>query len=274
MRFIPKKTLLTEAEVNPLDTNTVDITYDEQYKQAIMNAIASETSACNEYDQILALEDNITTKSLVDLFHDTLVDIKNEEVKHLAQLTTKMSEVDTIKQAFEDGVEEAKTGEDKENEEITSEENPGKEENKEEDVKESLTESVQQFEENIAENRLYNKDEIEKAIFDTVNLSSSQRVEVDDMLYEFPQDMTAEETDKALWGIKINFGLENATIEAIENILINSKDPAIERQEDRNSDLDFDIMKLEDLLLTVYSQEAKDKINETIDYLKSLKGEF
>jgi len=275
MRFIPKKKTLTEAEVNPLDTNTVDITYDEQYKQAIMGAISSETSACNEYDQILALEENVTTKSLVELFHDTLEDIKREEVKHLAQLTTQMSKVDTIKKAFEDGVEEANTGKDTENSEITSEENTDDNKEKEDKtVKESLTESVQAFEENVAENRLYNKDKVEYAIFQTVALDDRQKEEVYNMLDRFPQDMTAEEVDKYLWGVKINFGLEQGTIEAIENILVNSKDPAVERQEDRNSDLDFDIMKIEDMVLTVYSQEAKDKLNEVIDYLKSLKGEF
>lgn len=275
MRFIPKKKTLTEAEVNPLDTNTVDITYDEQYKQAIMGAISSETSACNEYDQILALEENVTTKSLVELFHDTLEDIKREEVKHLAQLTTQMSKVDTIKKAFEDGVEEANTGKDTENSEITSEENTDENKEKEDKtVKESLTESVQAFEENVAENRLYNKDKVEYAIFQTVALDDRQQEEVYNMLDRFPQDMTAEEVDKYLWGVKINFGLEQGTIDAIENILINSKDPAVERQEDRNSDLDFDIMKIEDMVLTVYSQEAKDKLNDVIDYLKSLKGEF
>ena len=266
MRFIPKKKTLTEAEANPLDTNTVDLTYDEQYKQAIMGAISSETSACNEYDQILALEANVTTKSLVELFHDTIEDIKREEVKHLAQLTTQMSKVDTIKKAFEDGVEEANSGKDTENSEITSKENKT--------VKESIKESVKAFEENVAENRLYNKDKVEYAIFQTVALDYKQKEEVYNMLDRFPQDMTAEEVDKYLWGIKINFGLEQGTIDAIENILINSKDPAVERQEDRNSDLDFDIMKIEDMVLTVYSQEAKDKLNEVIDYLKSLKGEF
>lgn len=274
MRFIPKKKTLTEAEVNPLDTNTVDITYDEQYKQAIMSAISSETSACNEYDQILALEANVTTKSLVELFHDTIEDIKREEVKHLAQLTTQMSKVDTIKKAFEDGVEEANSGKDSENSEIKSEENQDNTKKEDNTVKESLTESVQAFEENVAENRLYNKDKVEYAIFQTVALDNRQKEEVYNMLDRFPQDMTAEEVDKYLWGIKINFGLEQGTIDAIENILINSKDPAVERQEDRNSDLDFDIMKIEDMILTVYSQEAKDKLNEVIDYLKSLKGEF
>ena len=81
MLHIPKKKeIIVETETNPLETNSVDLSYDEQYTQAIMKAVASESGAIVEYEQILALEPNVSKESLVNLFHDTLVDIKNEEI--------------------------------------------------------------------------------------------------------------------------------------------------------------------------------------------------
>ena len=118
MRFIPKKKeIIVETETNPLETNSVDLSYDEQYTQAIMKAVASESGAIVEYEQILALEPNISKKSLVNLFHDTLIDIKNEEIKHLAQLNTQLSKAPSIKNSYEHGKEEANSGVDKSSEE-------------------------------------------------------------------------------------------------------------------------------------------------------------
>ena len=118
MRFIPKKKeIIVETETNPLETNSVDLSYDEQYTQAIMKAVASESGAIVEYEQILALEPNVSKKSLVNLFHDTLIDIKNEEIKHFAQLNTQLSKAPSLKNSYERGKEEANSGVDKSNEE-------------------------------------------------------------------------------------------------------------------------------------------------------------
>ena len=71
MRFIPKK-VLTEAEANPLETNGLDLSYDEQYKQAILKAVASEANATTEYSQILALEEKVSNKLLEQLHHELI----------------------------------------------------------------------------------------------------------------------------------------------------------------------------------------------------------
>ena len=74
MRFIPKKKeIIVETETNPLETNSVDLSYDERYTQAIMKAVASESGAIVEYEQILALEPNVSKESLVNLFHDSIL---------------------------------------------------------------------------------------------------------------------------------------------------------------------------------------------------------
>ena len=104
MRFVPKKKeVLIEADINPLEVNSVDLSYDEQYVQAIMKAVASESGAIVEYEQIMAIEPHVTKDSLIELFHDTLEDIKNEEIKHLAQLNEKLSQAPSLKNSYEDG---------------------------------------------------------------------------------------------------------------------------------------------------------------------------
>ena len=117
-----------EAETNPLETNSVDLSYDERYTQAIMKAVASESEAIVEYEQILALEPNVSKESLVNLFHDTLIDIKNEEIKHFAQLNTQLSKDPSLKNSYERGKEEANSGVDKSSEEKQEESVYNKEE--------------------------------------------------------------------------------------------------------------------------------------------------
>ena len=163
MRFIPKKKLLTETDANPLEVNQIDLSHDKQYVEAILKAIASETGAIVEYEQILAIESKISNKNLVNLFHDTLIDIKNEEIKHLAQLNEKVSQAPDLKEKYADGVEEAKSGKDKEND---------NEEDKTEE-KELQTESVN-LDENVPEDRTYDAENIAQLIARKYTLTDEQ----------------------------------------------------------------------------------------------------
>lgn len=272
MRFIPKikelvveSVTVTEAEVNPLETNGVDLSYDEQYKQAILKAIGSETSAHVEYDQILALEPHVSTKALVDLFHDTLIDIRDEEMKHIAQLTTKISEVPEMKASFEAGEEEAETGEDKEtsNQDETEEET---EENEKEEVKESvelLTEAVQT-------NRLYDTYTISQIIADKLGLNDKQYEIIEDMFRYADDELEAGEVDSYLVKISEYFRISEHKLEEIENAIIASNDPIADRKSEFADDIQSDIYDIENTIEKVSSIAAKEKLYSVIEYLKKL----
>lgn len=272
MRFIPKvkepiveSVTVTEAEVNPLETNGVDLSYDEQYKQAILKAIGSETSAHVEYDQILALEPHVSTKALVDLFHDTLIDIRDEEMKHIAQLTTKISEVPEMKASFEAGEEEAETGEDKEtsNQDETEEET---EENEKEEVKESvklLTEAVQT-------NRLYDTYTISQIIADKLGLNDKQYEIIEDMFRYADDELEASEVDSYLAKVSEYFRISDHKLEEIENAIIASNDPIADRKSEFADDIQSDIYDIENTIEKVSSIAAKEKLYSVIEYLKNL----
>lgn len=112
-QFIPKKVLKEGMAANPLDKGVAedqDITTLAQ--EGILTAAAAETDAINQYMQIL----DMVKKSepwLDSLATPTLEDIISEEKKHFAQLSTIVSKLPAFKKEFEDGVEEAETGEDK-----------------------------------------------------------------------------------------------------------------------------------------------------------------
>ena len=144
MQFI-KKQLLKEDYSNTEEKEVTTGSKDADYKQAILTAIGSETGAWNEYNTILEMEKDVSS-DLVEHFHNTIEDIRNEEMKHIGQLTEKASELPDMKDAYEAGKKEAEEG----NEESLdnnkeTEEKPAEEEQKEE-VKESvqLTESVEE----------------------------------------------------------------------------------------------------------------------------------
>ena len=268
MRFIPKikepvveSVTVTEAEVNPLETNGVDLSYDEQYKQAILKAIGSETSAHVEYDQILALEPHVSTKALVDLFHDTLIDIRDEEMKHIAQLTTKISEVPEMKASFEAGEEEAETGEDKE---------ASNQEETEENEKEGVKESVELLTEAVQINRSYETYNISRIIADKLGLNDKQYEIIEDIFRYADDELEASEVDSYLAKVAKYFRISNHKLEEIENAIIASENPMGDRKEEFYDDIYSDIYHIEDTIEKVSSVAAKEKLYSVIEYLKKL----
>ena len=261
MRFIPKKKeILTEADINPLEVNSVDLTYDEQYVQAIMRAVASESSAIVEYEQILAIEPHVTSENLVNIFHDTLEDIKNEEIKHISQLNTKLAEAPSLKDGYKDGEEEAESGVDKENE---SEEN--NEETKQEESTEDLTEAVE-------EGRYYEPARVMDALSDRFDLNDEQFDDISKIIdiYGNNDELTAEEMDKALQNVITKYQFSEEEIPTLEDIVNSTIDPRADRRENFKDDIAFDVDTLEGIIDQLDTFAAKQRVQKIIEELNNL----
>ena len=267
MRFIPKKKeVLTEADINPLEANSVDLSYDEQYVQAIMKAVASESGAIVEYEQILALEPNVTKDSLVELFHDTLVDIKDEEIKHLAQLNTQLSKAPSLKDSYRDGKEEADSGEDK------SEENSDESDKEEQKESSELTESVQEIKEAVPQDRTYDSDNIAQLIAAKYELTDEQYEDILDLLDPLRDDeISAEDVDRGLERIAGKYEFTPEEKEEIENeIIAKASNPMGDRKEEFKDDISFDINTLEDMLENFNTYAAQQRVKKVIEELKAI----
>ena len=263
MKYTPAhKKLLVEVDTNPLASNDVDLSYDEKYKQAIIKAAASECSAIVEYQQILALEDKVSTTSLVNLFHDTLEDLTREETKHLAQLTAKISEVPEMKDAYEAGTEEAEKGVDQDDK---SEDKNEKEETSDDEHKESMTEAV-------LTNRAYNADEICQIIGNYLDLDNNSYFEVENFFWNTDNELSPEQVDAGLVKVASRFDLSPEQVDELENMIIQSSDPIQSRKDDFRSDIDSDISTLESLIdeNKLYSVAAKNRIISVINELRNL----
>lgn len=257
MRFIPKQTLLTEAESNPL--NNIDLSKDKAYCQAVLGAIASESAAYSEYDQILALEDSVKERTLVDLFHDTLVDIRDEEMKHLSQLTTKVSQVPEMKDAYEAGVKEAETG---------------KEQSAKESVKESTKSKKVVLTEAVQPNRLYNADILTQVVAEYLNADDTAFDVIENVFWRYADDneLEAESVDKALAELRNAYQISDEQLDTIENLILQTEDPIQYRKDDFKSDIDADISTLKDILEneSLYSLPAKNRLRKIIQELSEL----
>ena len=260
MRFIPKKKeIIVETETNPLETNSVDLSYDERYTQAIMKAVASESGAIVEYEQILALEPNVSKESLVNLFHDTLIDIKNEEIKHFAQLNTQLSKAPSLKNSYERGKEEANSGVDKSNEEKQEESS-------------NLTESINGIKEAVPQNRSYDSDNIAQLIAGKYQLTDEQYEDIRDLLDPLHSDeISAEEVDAGLEQIAVKYEFTREEKDEIENeIIAKASNPMGDRQQEFKDDISFDINTLEDLLDEFNTYAAQQRIKKVIEELKAI----
>ena len=260
MRFIPKKKeIIVETETNPLETNSVDLSYDEQYTQAIMKAVASESGAIVEYEQILALEPNVSKESLVNLFHDTLIDIKNEEIKHFAQLNTQLSKAPSLKNSYERGKEEANSGVDKSSEEKQEESS-------------NLIESINEIKEAVPQNRSYDSDNIAQLIAGKYQLTDEQYEDIRDLLDPLHSDeISAEEVDAGLEQIAVKYEFTREEKDEIENeIIAKASNPMGDRQQEFKDDISFDINTLEDLLDEFNTYAAQQRIKKVIEELKAI----
>lgn len=231
MRVI-HKTKLTESDANPLDSAIAETTSKDLVKEALLKAVASESGAICEYDQLLTLitkaGNSLQGKNKIQ---KTIEDLKREEEKHLAQLNEALKLFDDIAEGLEAGEEEAKSGEDKE------------------EVKESvLTESIV---EKVPDNsRGFDSDTILDIIlnnFDPTNESETAIYR----LFSEPADLTASEVDAKLEQVKQILNISPEHMEALEQMIMASKDPIVERvkefQDDIQSDADYIKMMAENV---------------------------
>ena len=272
MQFIKKQKLI-ETGVNPLNVTIKEDDPNKLFVQSILNAIASETEAGVEYGQILSALDNLTDTNLKNLFKNTLEDIRKEEIKHLAQLNTQLSKVDMVSDAYADGVEEANSGEDKDDEENTEKE----------DVKESglqrkvLTESTT-LEEALNLKRMYTRDAIEQVMTSILDITDDQ---YDHIVYDIidannnEEMVTGEEAYEIINTIIDYLGAQNEKEEilrAAEENLNATTDPELEKLTNDIDDLSYDIESITECLSKLYSQTSKNAINSILEELQSEKS--
>lgn len=260
MKFTPRVELKENASANPLDhqiQNENDVTKVAQ--EAILAAIASETDAINQYMQIsnLVFKSEDWLKNSVD---SQLEDILNEEKKHLAQLTTIASTFPSMKEHWEDGVNEVKTGEDSENKE---------------EVKESLTESLK---EEVAKNRNYDIHQLCQVVGDILENeyedyddSDFEMIETFFKVYEGLDELTPEQVDLGIHDFVEHFNLSPELIPEIERqIMEKVSDPFENRREEFKSDVDLDVSQIESLIDNCVTLSAKQKLKEVISYLQNI----
>lgn len=267
MQFI-KKQLLKEDYSNTEEKEVTTGSKDADYKQAILTAIGSETGAWNEYNTILEMEKDVSS-DLVEHFHNTIEDIRNEEMKHIGQLTEKASELPDMKDAYEAGKKEAEEG----NEESLdnnkeTEEKPAEEEQKEE-VKESvqLTESV---EEKTPDNtRRFDSDTILDIILNTFDPTPNAE-QVIYQLFNDGEELTAEQVDEKLAKVQAALNITPENMETLEVMIIQSKDPVVDRVQEFKLDIENDIGLIRNLIEDVNSQAAVAYLQEVIAKLETL----
>ena len=259
MRLIKKQPLKEDYSKSTEDKATMTNSKDANYKQAILTAIGSETGAWNEYNTILEMEKDVSP-DLVEHFHNTIEDIRNEEMKHVGQLTTKVSEIPEMRDAYEAGKKEAEEGNE---ESLDNAEKPTKE------VKESvqLTESVT---EKIPDNtRIFDSDTIFDLILTHFDLTPASETAIY-RLFDEGEELTAQEVDEKLAKVQAILNISPENMETLEALIIRSRDPVTDRVAEFKLDIDNDIGLIRDAMENVNSQAAVSYLQEVIDKLEAL----
>lgn len=204
---------------------------------------------------------------LVEHFHNTIEDIRNEEMKHMGQLTTKISEIPEMQEAYEAGKKEAEEGNE---ESLDNTEKPAEEaEEKKEEVKESvqLTESVT---EKIPDNtRTFDSD----AIFELILTNFDPTPESENIIYRLfneGEELTAQEVDEKLAKVQAILNISPENMETLETLIIQSRDPVTDRVSEFKLDIDNDIGLIRDTIENVNSQAAVSYLQEVISKLEAL----
>jgi len=269
MRLIKKQLkedYVPEEQIEEVQKEKTESTSkDAEYKQAILTAIGSETGAWNEYNTILEMEKDVSS-DLVAQFHDTIEDIRNEEMKHVGQLTTKVSELPDMKAAYEAGKVEAENGEE---ESLSSEKKDTEATEEKEAVKESvvLTESV---EEKIPDNtRRFDADTIFDIILQNFDLTPSAE-KVIYPLFNEGEELTVEEVDEKLQKVQEVLSITPENMEALEVLIVQSKDPVVDRVKEFKLDIDNDIGLIRDVIENASSQAAVSRLQNVIAELEAL----
>ena len=235
-QFIPKKVLTEGMAANPLDKGVAeeqDITALAQ--EGILTAAAAETDAINQYMQILDMVDR-SEPWLGNLVKPTLEDIVSEEKKHFAQLSTIVSKLPAFEKEFQDGAEEAKTGEDK-SEENTEETSDEAKEEVEESVEEKAPEAFTKFD----------SDKILNIIHEVTTMSVDSLYDLADN-NDLVGDLYPEQVDELLGLLH----LDELTLDILEKRIVAEADieanKAAEQKADEEEMIENDIDSLKALL--------------------------
>ena len=232
MKFIPKTGLVEGMAANPLDKavkDNQDITALAQ--EGILTAAAAETDAINQYMQILDMVDR-SEPWLGNLVKPTLEDIISEEKKHFAQLSTVVSKLPAFEKEFQDGAEEAETGEDKSENEV---------EDKQEEVKESVEEKAPEA------FTKFDSDKILNIIHEVTTMSVDSLYDLADN-NDLIGDLYPEQVDELLGLLH----LDELTLDILEKRIIAEADieanKAAEQKADEEEMIENDIHSLQTLL--------------------------
>ena len=254
MRLIKKQSLKEDYTASK-DTEQKEMnSADEAYKQAILTAVGSESGAWNEYNTILDMEKDVS-QDLVAHFHETIMDIRDEEMKHIGQLTKKASELPDMKAAYEAGQKEAEEGQEQ------SMEKPAEEAVKESVLTESVVEKIPD-----ATRKFYSGD-----IYDIILTEFPEVLDNntnDSLIYKWcnpVEELTAEEVDIILDKIQDLTGISSEQREIIETKLIQAKDPVVKHT--KEVDFDNDIGVLRSVLENLHTTSIKDKVSALIESL-------
>ena len=220
-----------------------------EYREAILEAAQSESNAIEEYEGILKMEEQ-TDKEIVDLFHDMITHIRDEEKAHFQMLTEGLSKFPGFD--VEKELEKVK-----------------------DDKKESVKESVNLTEE-VAPNRTYNVWDIDKAAQKYIDFTDESYALIDNLFYRADDEIDAQEAQSIINTIKDTLHLTNTTVTAIENELNNTLSPAEKRVEEFREDIDSDINTLNNLIenneLQTYA--ANERLRSLIGQLNELKTAY
>lgn len=231
--------------LNNYEAQEVAETAAVKYRDAILDAVGSESTAIEEYEGILKMEEQ-TDKEIVDLFHDTIIHIRDEEKAHFQMLTEGLSKFP----GFDVEKELEKT----------------KEKNNSAKESVSLTEAI-------TTNRTYNIWDIDKAVQKYVNLTDESYDMINGLFYKADDEISAEEAQIIINEIKETLHLNDMTITAIENELNNTLSPAEERVEEFRDDIDYDINSIKNLLENqdIRTFAALTRLRSIISQLEDLK---
>ena len=250
---------LKEADANPLDKAVEETTSNELVMQAILKAIASESGAICEYNQILTLIENTDSLQDKDKIKATVEDIKHEEEKHLEQLHECAKLFNDLNDGLEDGAKEFSNGEDNTN---------TKEVEEQEKVKESvLTESVQ---EKIPDNtRKFSSEDIFYTILKNFDPTETATVEIE-RLFNNDEELTAEEVDQRLAQVQQLLNISPENMETLEVLIIKSKDPVVDRVNEFQNDINDDIYSIKSLSDEVTTVAAKNRLIDVANQLSEI----
>ena len=256
-----KKEILTEevveGEVGKEETNSdVMNSYEAQeevrdgaveYREAILRAAQSESSAIEEYETILKLEEQ-TNEEIKNLFHDMIIHIRDEEKAHFQMLAEGLSKFPGFD--VEEELEKAK---------------------QDEEITESTT-----LTEDVMSTRTYNVWDIDKAVQKYVTLSDEAYDQISDFFYRSDDEISAEEAQSMIDQIAKILRLSDDVIVLIENELNATVSPAEERVYEFRDDINDDIAQLQQLLENedIKTYAAYSKIASVIAYLKDLTDKY